>query len=75
MPASATAGHLRDRLGFVWRLRSLRAKTAVLAVIFALVPIFLYVEFQKAYQDSQGLLPFFDRCVTELMATTCLHDP
>jgi two-component system sensor histidine kinase ChvG len=40
----------------VWRLRSLRAKTAVLAVIFALVPIFLYVEFQKAYQDSQAFL-------------------
>jgi two-component system sensor histidine kinase ChvG len=56
MPASATAGHLRARLGFVWRLRSLRAKTAVLAIIFALVPVFLYVEFQKAYQDSQALL-------------------
>src|ERR1700686_2435466 len=56
MPASATAGYLRNKLGFVWRLRSLRAKTAVLAVIFALVPAFLYVEFQKAYQDSQALL-------------------
>ena len=40
----------------MWRLRSLRAKTAVLAVIFALVPMFLYVEFQKAYQDSQAFL-------------------
>lgn len=56
MPASVTAGYLRNRLGFVWRLRSLRAKTAVLAVIFALVPIFLYAEFRKAYQDSQELL-------------------
>src|SRR5437764_10262751 len=56
MPALATAGPLRNRLGFVWRLRSLRAKTAVLALIFALVPIFLYVEFRKAYQDSQQLL-------------------
>jgi len=56
MPVSATAGRLRDSFGFVWRLRSLRAKTAVLAVIFALVPVFLYVEFQKAYQDSQALL-------------------
>src|SRR5260221_9176866 len=53
MPGSVTAGYLRNRLGFVWRLRSLRAKTAVLAVIFALVPIFLYAEFRKAYQDSQ----------------------
>ena len=56
MPASVTAGSLTDRVGFVWRLRSLRAKTAVLALIFALVPIFLYVEFQKAYRDSQELL-------------------
>src|ERR1051325_4446797 len=56
MPASVTAGSLADRVGFVWRLRSLRAKTAVLALIFALVPAFLYVEFQKAYRDSQELL-------------------
>jgi two-component system, OmpR family, sensor histidine kinase ChvG len=56
MPASAIAGRLRPRRGFVWRLRSLRAKTAVLAVIFALVPVFLYIEFQKAYQDGQTLL-------------------
>jgi two-component system, OmpR family, sensor histidine kinase ChvG len=40
----------------VWRLRSLHGKTAVLALIFALVPVFLYVEFRKAYQDSQELL-------------------
>ena len=56
MLVSATAGYLRNKLGFVWRLRSLRAKTAVLAVIFAAVPLFLYAEFRKAYQDSQGLL-------------------
>jgi two-component system sensor histidine kinase ChvG len=56
MPASVTAGYLKNRLGFVWRLRSLRAKTAVLAVIFALVPIFLYIEFRKDYEDSQTLL-------------------
>src|SRR6202023_2695120 len=56
MVVSAPAGYLRNKLGFVWRLRSLRAKTAVLAVIFAAVPLFLYAEFRKAYQDSQGLL-------------------
>jgi two-component system sensor histidine kinase ChvG len=56
MLVSATAGYLRNKLGFVWRLRSLRAKTAVLAVIFAAVPLFLYAEFRKAYHDSQGLL-------------------
>src|SRR5438477_9799551 len=56
MLVSATAGYLRNKLGFVWRLRSLRAKTGLLALIFALVPIFLYVEFRKAYQDSQQLL-------------------
>jgi two-component system, OmpR family, sensor histidine kinase ChvG len=37
-------------------LRSLAAKTALLAVIFALVPGFLYLEFRSAYQDSQELL-------------------
>ena len=26
------------------------------ALIFALVPVFLYAEFRKAYQDSQDLL-------------------
>ena len=56
MLVSATAGYLRNKLGFVWRLRSLRAKTSLLAVIFALVPLFLYAEFRKAYQDSQDLL-------------------
>jgi two-component system sensor histidine kinase ChvG len=29
---------------------------SLLAVIFALVPVFLYAEFHKAYQDSQDLL-------------------
>src|SRR5438874_7909876 len=56
MLVSATAGYLRNKLGFVWRLRSLRAKTGLLALIFALVPLFLYAEFRKAYQDSQDLL-------------------
>src|SRR6266550_4691759 len=56
MLVSATAGYLRNKLGFVWRLRSLRAKTAVLAVIFAAVPLFLYAEFRKAYHDSQDVL-------------------
>src|SRR5947208_17053232 len=53
MLVSATAGYLRHKLGFVWRLRSLRAKTSLLAFIFALVPVFLYVQFQMSYQDSQ----------------------
>src|SRR5712672_2761119 len=56
MLVSDTAGYLRNKLGFVWRLRSLRAKTSLLALIFALVPLFLYAEFRKAYQDSQDLL-------------------
>src|SRR5258705_13511525 len=56
MLVSDTAGYLRNKLGFVWRLRSLRAKTSLLALIFALVPVFLYAEFRKAYQDSQDLL-------------------
>jgi hypothetical protein len=53
---SAGAGYLRDKLGFAWRLRSLWAKMTLLALIFALVPLFLYFEFSKAYQDSQDLL-------------------
>jgi hypothetical protein len=53
---SAGAGSLRNKLGFVWRLRSLWAKMSLLAVIFALVPLFLYFEFSKAHQDSQDLL-------------------
>ena len=56
MLVSATAGYLRNKLGFIWRLRSLWAKMSLLAVIFALVPLFLYFEFSKAYQDSQDLL-------------------
>src|SRR5260370_17979748 len=56
MLVSATAGYLRNKLRFVWRLRPLRAKPAVVAVIFAAVPLFLYAEFRKAYQDSQDLL-------------------
>ncbi len=35
---------------------SLTAKSALLAVIFLLVPAFLYIEFQAAYEDSQNLL-------------------
>src|SRR6266851_4625744 len=53
---SARAGSLRNKLGFIWRLRSLWAKMSLLAVIFALVPLFLYFEFSKTYQDSQDLL-------------------
>ena len=56
MIGAAAVGYLRDKLGVVWRLRSLWAKMSLLAVIFALVPLFLYFEFSKAYQDSQDLL-------------------
>ena len=56
MLGSAGAGSLRNKLGVIWRLRSLWAKMSLLAVIFALVPLFLYAEFHKAYQDSQDLL-------------------
>jgi two-component system sensor histidine kinase ChvG len=38
------------------RAPSLAAKTAFLGVIFALVPVFLYLEFRSADQDSQELL-------------------
>jgi two-component system sensor histidine kinase ChvG len=35
---------------------SLSAKTAFLAVVFILVPVFLYLEFRRAYEESQELL-------------------
>jgi two-component system, OmpR family, sensor histidine kinase ChvG len=35
---------------------SLTAKTTLLAIIFALVPLFLYVEFRAAYEEGQELL-------------------
>ena len=53
MLGSVGAGYLRNKLGVIWRLRSLWAKMSLLALIFALVPLFLYFEFSKAYQDSQ----------------------
>src|ERR1700738_5672256 len=57
IPASDTAGPLENRAhrvsGWAW---SLTAKTVLLAVIFVLVPVFLYMEFRSADQDSQELL-------------------
>ena len=37
-------------------MRSLAAKIAFLAVVFVLVPVFLYLEFRAAYEQSQDLL-------------------
>jgi hypothetical protein len=37
----AGVGYLRNKRGVVWRLRSLWAKMSLLALIFALVPLFL----------------------------------
>jgi two-component system, OmpR family, sensor histidine kinase ChvG len=56
-PASDTGGQGRSdaRRGLRWA-SSLTAKTAALAVIFMLVPLFLYLQFSKAHQDSQELL-------------------
>src|SRR5271167_1703390 len=55
--ASDTGG-LREsdaRRGIRWAW-SLTAKTVLLAVIFVLVPVFLYLEFRTAYDESQELL-------------------
>jgi two-component system sensor histidine kinase ChvG len=56
-PVSDTAGprqpETRQRARWTW---SLTAKTAFLAVVFILVPIFLYLEFRRAYEESQELL-------------------
>jgi two-component system, OmpR family, sensor histidine kinase ChvG len=56
-PASDTAGqHRNDALRGLRRASSLTAKTAALAVIFVLVPVFLYLQFSAAHQDGQELL-------------------
>jgi two-component system, OmpR family, sensor histidine kinase ChvG len=57
MPVSDTAGARKDdaRLGIHWP-RSLTAKTAFLALVFSLVPVFLYIEFRSAHEESQELL-------------------
>jgi hypothetical protein len=71
MLGSARAGSLRNKLGFIWRLRSLWAKMSLLAVIFALVPLFLYFEFSKTYQDSQDLLMQSVRGQGRVMSRCC----
>jgi two-component system sensor histidine kinase ChvG len=56
-PVSDTAGprktETRPRSRRAW---SLTAKTAFLAVVFVLVPVFLYLEFRRAYEESRELL-------------------
>src|SRR6516164_8949933 len=51
--AGPRTGEARGRLRWA---RSLAAKTALLAVIFLLVPAFLYLEFRADYEQSQDLL-------------------
>src|SRR5262249_2374162 len=57
MLVSDTAGRrkteTRQRTRWTW---SLTTKTAFLAVVFILVPIFLYLQFRRAYEESQELL-------------------
>ena len=56
-PVSDTAGPRKTetppRSGWT---SSLSAKIVFLAVVFVLVPVFLYLEFRRAYQESQELL-------------------
>src|SRR5215468_8614042 len=56
-PVSDSAGprraEARSRSRRIW---SLAAQTAFLAVVFVLVPVFLYLEFRRAYEESQELL-------------------
>lgn len=56
-PASDTAGPRKaESLHYTRWAWSLAAKTAFLAIVFILVPLFLYVEFRSAYEESQELL-------------------
>lgn len=43
----------KNRFYWAW---SLTAKTAFLAIVFVLVPVFLYLEFRSAHDESQELL-------------------
>src|SRR5215472_17510645 len=56
-PVSDTAGSRKTetRQPVRWT-SSLATKTAFLAVVFILVPIFLYLEFRRVYEESQELL-------------------
>jgi two-component system, OmpR family, sensor histidine kinase ChvG len=56
-PVSDTAGSRKTetRARKRWAF-SLSAKTAFLAVVFILVPVFLYLEFRRAHEESQELL-------------------
>jgi two-component system, OmpR family, sensor histidine kinase ChvG len=57
MPVSDTAGAPKDKTrGAVHWPSSLAAKTAFLALVFALVPVFLYLEFRAAHEETQELL-------------------
>src|SRR5438105_2500062 len=57
MPALDTAGlHSRERRRRVRWARSLSAKIALLTIILILVPIFLYLQFNSAHEESQKLL-------------------
>jgi two-component system sensor histidine kinase ChvG len=56
-PVSDTDGPPENKAHRLVRwARSLTAKTALLAVIFVLVPVFLYIEFRSADEHSQELL-------------------
>jgi hypothetical protein len=56
-PVSDTAGSRspETRRGARWT-SSLSAKIAFLAVVFILVPVFLYLEFRRAHEEAQELL-------------------
>src|SRR5215467_7012338 len=57
MPVLGTGGsQITDRRRSLHRARSLTAKIIFLAVVFVSVPVFLYLEFRAAHEESQELL-------------------
>jgi two-component system, OmpR family, sensor histidine kinase ChvG len=75
MPASDIVGsqstNRHYRLRWAW---SLTAKTILLAIIFLLVPVFLYIQFRNAYEESQDLLLRSVRAQGRVISQSLLSD-
>ncbi|MBV8120634.1 MAG: HAMP domain-containing histidine kinase [Alphaproteobacteria bacterium] len=62
---------MRRRLRWAW---SLTGKTILLAIIFLLVPAFLYIQFRNAYEEGQDLLLRSVRAQGRVISRSLLSD-